>query len=225
MSWVLLYCRKCRVKIASPVSKCPLCQNDLDGDFHGWDNCFPIIINKSKIYNSIIKIIAFILIAASVISAVINVVFPAGGFWSAFVIAGAITAGLTLYVALKKRNNILKNILWQTFLLSVIALAWDFCTGYRGWAIDYVLPISCGCAMIAMAVLAVVMKLHVNQCIIYFIIDSIFGVFPLILILCGVVNTVLPSFICIAISFVSLAVLLVFCGRTLKEEIVRRTHL
>ena len=53
----------------------------------------------------------------------------------------------------------------------------------------------------------------------------LFGVVSLILLLTGVVGSVIPSVICIALSAVFLSALLIFHGNSLMSEISRRMHM
>ena len=98
-------------------------------------------------------------------------------------------------------------------------------TGYTGWSVDYVLPISLIAAMLAMAVTSRILKLPIEQYIYYMILDIIFALVPLILILTGAVTLIPLSLASVAASVLSLAALVIFEGRAVKAEIIRRTHL
>ena len=51
------------------------------------------------------------------------------------------------------------------------------------------------------------------------------GFLPLIPLLCGMLGTLHPTVICVGVSLVALAGLLLFKGRELKDDAVRRLHL
>ena len=142
-----------------------------------------------------------------------------------FVVAGMGSLWITLWFIAKKRTNIPKTILWQVAVISLLALVWDWWTGWRGWSIDYVVPILCGCAIIVMSVVARILHLRIEDYIIYLILDSILGIIPLALVLCGAVGIVYPSAICVAVSIIALAALFIFEGTALRNEILRRLHL
>ena len=57
------------------------------------------------------------------------------------------------------------------------------------------------------------------------ILDIIFALVPLILILTGAVTLIPLSLASVAASVLSLAALVIFEGRAVKAEIIRRTHL
>jgi RNA polymerase subunit RPABC4/transcription elongation factor Spt4 len=218
----MLYCENCKVSITGNHEKCPLCQGDVIGE-PSKSNTFPIIREEKQIINLILKITALVTIAIGVICVLINIGF--GGKWSIYVIAGIVTGWIVIWITVKMHGNITKNSIWLTIIISILSFVWDISTGYRGWSIDYVLPLICCFAMIEMFIVANIKKLKIEDYIVYLIIDILFGIIPLILLLLDVVNVVYPSLICVAESIISLAILILFEGKALKAEIVRRMHL
>lgn len=79
---------------------------------------------------------------------------PSHAWWSLFVVAGIGCAYVSVWVGVLKKANLLKNIIWQLLIVSVCAVLWDAFTHWHGWSIEYVFPITCLVAMIAMAVVA-----------------------------------------------------------------------
>lgn len=218
----MLYCNNCKVSITGNHEKCPLCQGDVTGE-PSKIHTFPIIKEEKHLISLILKITALITIIVSVVSLLIN--FEFGGKWSLYVIAGLITGWIVIWITIKMHGNIAKNTIWLTAIISILSIIWDISTGYRGWSINYVLPLICCFAMIEMFIVAIIKKLKIEDYIVYLIIDIIFGIVPLILLLLDVVKVDYPSLICVAESVISLAILIIFEGKALKAEIVRRTHL
>lgn len=218
----MLYCENCKVTITGNHEKCPLCQGDVIGE-PSKTNTFPIIKETRHLINLILKITALITIVISAISVLINL--GIGGRWSLYVIAGCITGWIVIWITVKMHGNITKNSIWLTVIISILSIIWDISTGYRGWSIDYVLPIICCFAMIEMFVVANIMKLRIEDYIVYLIIDIIFGIVPLVFFLLGIVKNIYPSLICVAGSIISLSILIIFEGKALKAEITRRIHL
>ena len=218
----MLYCENCKVSIRGNHDKCPLCQGDVIGEPNEL-NAFPIIKEEKHLLSLILKITALITIVACAISVLINIGF--GGKWSFYVIAGVITGWIVIWITVKMHGNITKNTIWLTVIISILSIIWDISTGYRGWSIDYVLPIICCFAMIEMFIVANIKRLKIEDYIVYLIIDILFGIIPLILLLIDLVKIVYPSLICVAGSIISLAILIIFEGKALKAEIVRRVHL
>lgn len=218
----MLYCKNCKVNITGNLDKCPLCQSDVIGE-PSKTNIFPIIREEKHLINLILKITALVTIAISAICVLLNLGF--GGRWSLYVIAGFITGWIVIWITVKMHGNITKNSIWLTVIISILSIIWDMSTGYRGWSIDYVLPIICCFAMIEMFIIAKIMKLRIEDYIVYLIIDILFGIVPLVFLLMNIVKIVYPSLICVAGSIISSAILILFEGKALKAEIIRRMHL
>ena len=221
----MLTCKRCNVDVTGSPRLCPLCQGPLTGTPEEDSSVFPPVAPSRHLRRVFIRLAAFLTLAAAAICVTINLFFPRRGWWCLFVLAGLGSLWLSFAFVIQKRGNIPKNILWQVGLISLLAVVWDLCTGFLGWSLDYVLPIPCTCSMAGMAVAARIMHLHIQDYIIYLVIDSVFGVMPLVFFLCGLLHVVYPSAICLAASIISLSALFLFEGRALRAELYRRTHL
>lgn len=222
-----MYCDKCKVTVRGRYSHCPLCQQPLSGD--GTAEIFPDVQVRSqpsaRRLKSILRLAAFVSIVSVVICIALNVIFPEYGWWSIFVIAGMASLWLSMGVLIRKMDNILKAIIWQVAIISILAVIWDVFTGFRGWSVEFVLPILCTASMAAMAIFAQVTRLKIEDYMIYLVIDSVWGILCVLLIVFNIVDIIIPSLICVACSIISLAALLIFEGRALKSELRRRLHL
>lgn len=195
----MLRCNSCNVDLPGTPKQCPLCKGELTGKGDGGENVFPPRLASQKLFSKkILAITAFVSVCVSAVCIAVNLIFPAGGWWSLFVLAGYLSLWADFAMLYRKRRNFAKSILWQVAFVSAIALLWDFFTGFHGWALDYVLPILCVSAMISIVLLANICKLHVQDYIIYLIIDCVLGVSTLILILTGILHTVIPCAVCFA---------------------------
>ena len=125
----------------------------------------------------------------------------------------------------KKRRNIPKNIIYQTVAISILAVVWDLCMGWRGWSVDYVIPIVCGTAMIVLVIITRTMRRYVEDRVVYILLDGWFSLVPLVFLLTGKLSTQLPSLICIGIGVLSIAAILVFDWEAVRAEVHRRMHL
>lgn len=221
----MLYCKKCGVSVEGNPDYCPLCQGELSGTALGAQK-YPAIQKKPNRLAFALKLAFMITLAAVVICAFIDYCVTGAAFgWWLYVAAGAATLWVAAAVALKLRGNVAKSIFFTTVTGVLLTFLWDRGTGYTGWSVDYVLPISLIAAMLAMAVTSRILKLPIEQYIYYMILDIIFALVPLILILTGAVTLIPLSLASVAASVLSLAALVIFEGRAVKAEIIRRTHL
>ena len=80
---------------------------------------------------------------AAVFAVMANVIFSPEKLWSVFVSAGIFSMWAALSMGYVKRHNLLKNGMWQLLGVTIGCVLWDVCTGWRGWSVNYVLPIRC----------------------------------------------------------------------------------
>nr|WP_279286072.1 DUF6320 domain-containing protein [Bittarella massiliensis (ex Durand et al. 2017)] len=190
-----------------------------------YEEVFPVIPTVYNRFQFFFKLLIFASAVLGIVSVVINLLLPQSGVWSLFVLGGIGCLWVFLFIAVRKRNNIPKNILWQVAVAILFCLLWDLFTGWHGWSVDYVVPSICVAAMAALAVTAKVFRLVVGDFLFYLLISVLFGILPVISILLGWVQVLYPSLICVGCSLVSLAAVLIFQGENMKREWRRRMHL
>lgn len=218
------YCEHCNVQIKGTHKNCPLCQNALSDTYKNEENLFPVIPEMYK-KNLILRMMIFISISIITISIAVDAMFPVKFNWLMFVIAGIGCIWASLAVVIWKRHNIPKSIVLQVAVITILAVLWDWRTGWHGWSIDYMLPLICVLAMIVMYITAKVLHLGVHDFLIYLVLDGIFGFLPLIFIIFGGLHVLYPSIICVSISVLSLSAILLFEGENIKEELDKRMHI
>ena len=221
----MLYCNKCGVEISGTPDYCPLCQGELSGTPENGD-AYPHIKSARDGFALALRIIGMLTIAGVLICAAVN--YSVSGSlrgWWLYVAGGALSFWISFGAAVRRRGNISKSIVLTSFLVGVTAFLWDWFTGYRGWSLDYVLPIVCCAAMLAMAITARAMNLRIEQYLYYLVLNIVFGIVQLILLLCGVIGFTPLAVACVVASIISLSAILMFNGKALKAEMVRRTHL
>lgn len=217
-------CKKCMVTVSGNFEKCPLCQNKLHGEGENGE-VFPRIPIARYEHGLFLKILMLCSVTAAIVTAAVNLMLPESGFWSLFVIAGIACAWLSLTVAVRKRHNILKNITYQATIVSILSVFWDVFTGWRGWSVDFVIPVAFICAMSVTPVLARILKMPTGSYIIYLFLLIVYGIIPAAFVFSGLCNFIYPSMACVVISLISFAALLIFEGKNMTEELKRRLHL
>jgi len=216
-------CDKCNVQLVGKHKHCPLCQGDLSGTGNSYDNIFPPVhIKDNRRFISWIALLAVIIITLSYAA---NKAFPAGGSWWILVAAGIGSLWTSFIIAVKKRNNLPKAILWQVVTVIILALIWDYFTGFHMWSINFVIPTFTSCAMAAMAIVSRLLHLNIEDFIIYLILDSFIGFAYFALLAFEIPTVTLPSLVCFACSVISISALVLLEGRALKTEIQRRLHI
>ncbi len=222
----MLYCPKCRVHIRGARERCVLCGNTLtgpDSDNVG-EEIFPVIPPAFESHLAI-RILVFISFATIASSFAIRMIFPTNVNWPVFVVFGLVSMWLSLIAVVRKRHNIPKTILWQVTVITLLSVLWDWLIGWRGWSLEYFIPIIYVAAELVMYTTARIMRLSIRDYITYALLDGLFGILPIIFILFGWVKQQYPSIICVTVSVIFLLAIFIFQGEDIKNELGKRMHI
>ena len=222
-------CDACKVRVIGTQEQCPLCGRHLSEvdnvtEITTEEEIFPYIPTIYKTHHLIFKVMMFISVALIVISIAANLMFGTKHWWSFFIIAGVACFWLSFYVAFTKRKNIPKNVLYQVVMISLIVVLWDYITGWRGWSVDFAIPILYFSDLLVLYILSKILHSDVDDYMIYMVIGAVFGIVPILFYLFGWLNFALPSIICVASSILFLSAVIIFQGEKIKEELRRRLH-
>ena len=184
------------------------------------ENDFPGQKEERKAPAKLFESFTFLCIVLAVVCNLIDYLLDSHIGWAWFVTAGAFCTWLMVSVAYVKRRNLLKNEMWQLVIAGVL---WDMFTGWRGWAVDYLLPLAALAVICSMWVITAVQKLEVAEYMIYLLEAGAFGgVIPVILLAAGVVTVLYPSLICICVSFLMLVWLFLFKRKDMVREMQKK---
>ena len=218
-------CTNCKISLKGNNNVCPLCGSIIQEKEEANEEVFPYIPTIYQEFNLLIRTMIMISISAVVITVAINALFMKESRWSLLVAAGIVCMWISLFIIIRKKNNIPKTIVWQVALIGIFSVLWDYSMGWLGWSIDYVLPSVCVGAMIVMAIAAKLLKLGVRDLVVYLFVDGLFGFIPIIFLLFGGLHVWFPSVICVATSAISLSAILIYEGENMKMELNKRMHI
>ena len=191
---------------------CTIRENDLPGQKE-----------EQKQQMKLFESFTFLCIVLAVVCNLIDYLLDSHIGWAWFVTAGAFCTWLMVSVAYVKRRNLLKNEMWQLVIVTVAGVLWDVFTGWRGWSVDYLLPLASLAVICSMWVITAVQKLEVAEYMIYLLEAGAFGgVIPVILLAAGVVTVLYPSLICICVSFLMLIWLFLFKRKDMVREMQKK---
>ena len=218
-------CENCRIKVKGTHQFCPLCNSKLIIEEDEERDEFPKEYPGNQEKSRMLKLISILLFINGFVCVLINTIYPTAISWSTLVVIVLIGVRIGLGIAVAKHRRILKHLFQQTILIVGITIIIDYLfTGSTGWSISYILPSVCSFAMIMMYALSKILHMQAGEYMIYFIIDTIFGILPVIFIKFGMVSTIVPSIICITISLISIIILILFEGDIMYSELKRRLH-
>ena len=222
------YCPECKVHIAGAAANCPLCGTELEPDNNSGNFCpYPVFSVPGKPTESFpmaAKIVAFASLSIMIICIVVDLLITHRLSWSIYVIAGFLTAWITIALPIIRNINLNYMLLMDLCCISALLVLIDAKTGWNRWSVTIVLPCLYIGIVIATAVLALVFHDYWREYILSLIAVSALGIFPLITLLSGLATV--PGF-CLAAVFFSLillAAVFFFANRKLFSEWKRRMN-
>ena len=218
----MLNCRKCGVQIHGEKCCCPLCQGELNGEPD--IDVFPNVKQNKYSFNFALRLLSFIGIVIIVLAFTINVIFFKGVWWALIVAAATGCLWISASTAIIQRKHIFMAITWQLVFITGALVLWDLCIGWKRWSLDYVIPCACIISMLSMVVISKIMKVPPEEHIFYLVLDAIYGIVPVIFIFTGCLKVIYPSAICVCLSLISIAALVLFEGKKIKAQISKKFH-
>lgn len=211
------YCQKCKVNIRGHKSCCPLCQGKLTEVEGDKNPAFPVLEKKGISSITFLKVCTFIIIAVEIILGTVN--FMTEGKYSPIgvIMMGLVVAWIDIVATMYLRNNLLKVITWEVLFAIVIDYYIDKRTGFYGWSIHWMIPATLIALAAATIIIASVMKLRLDEYILYLVFDFILALIQIIFIKNGVNRFPWPAASCVMIYMILLAGLIIFRFRDLKN--------
>lgn len=186
---------------------------------------FPKPTMPSEQEMKVYKIYSFLCIALVALMLVTDLNFHPKIRWTLFTAGGVATMWIASSIGFFKRYNLLKNLMWQLLIGTIISFIWDALTGWHSWSVDFVLPLMSVGTLLAMCVIAKVQKSPVREYLIYEIMAAGYGlILPGILLFCKVVKRPTVSMLGALACFLFLVGVLLFKGREFKEEMQKNLH-
>lgn len=132
---------------------------------------------------------------------------------------------LVVLMAVRKRRNFAKSVVYMVILVSGVCVYWDYLTDWSGWALTYTVPILCAAAILGVMITVRVIRMEVADHVVYSGLTVLLGLTPIVFLALGWVETALPSIICGALSVAGVVLLLTLRGAAVRHELAKRLHL
>ncbi|WP_022768791.1 DUF6320 domain-containing protein [Butyrivibrio sp. NC2007] len=210
-------CQKCNVKIRGRKECCPLCQGRLK-EVEGDDNpSFPIL-EKRKISNiTFLKMCTFLFIASEIIFGAINIMTKGEFSFIGPVMLGLFVGWIDVIATMYLRNNLIKVITFEVVVAIVVDLYIDIKTGFHGWSVNWMIPMTLIGLAIATNIIAWVLKLRLDEYILYIVLDFVMALVQIIFIRNGMNTFPWPAVASIITYMILIAALIIFRFRDLKN--------
>ncbi len=210
-------CNKCDVKIRGRKECCPLCQGQLS-EVEGDENpSFPTLEKRKISSITFIKMCTFLFIASEMVFGTINImtegVYPFIGPIMLGIVAGWITIIATMYL----RNNLIKVITFEVFAAIIIDYYVDVRFGFKGWSVQWMIPMTMIGLAIATIITARIQKLRLDEYILYIVFDFLVTLTQIVFIKKNMNVNPWPAVISILFYMIMIVGLIIFRFRDLKN--------
>lgn len=208
-------CAGCATEITGEWAACPLCGGELSGARRTAPQPDIRLRYDRKRLLATLALASLVLVAGSAI-AVRFFPEPINGF--ALVWFAVAAVWLVAFTAVRKRRNFAKAIVYGVVLVSLLVLYADHWQGWRGWSVDWVIPLLCSSAIVAILVAVRIARMRVADYVIYLWSAAFLGFVPALFMLFGFTGYTVPSWISIGLAIVaSLSALLLHRSETVNE--------
>ncbi len=217
-------CHKCNVEILDETEVCPLCRSVLE-QTEELENMYPNARLKtqkllwiSRLYLFCIVLIEFMLIMLD---------FTKGGEINWSIVVGLLllySYTVLRYAVIGKTGYQSKTIV-LTLITVLVAIGVDFATGYRGWAVDYVISAGILLVDIGIIVLMIYNRRNWQSYMMAQIFMILCSCIPVILYLLGLERNVQMAFLPLVVSAFLFLGTIMIGGRRACLELKRRFHI
>ncbi|MGN0343029.1 MAG: DUF6320 domain-containing protein [Roseburia sp.] len=132
-------CKVCHVDIRDESSVCPLCHNVIEQDDSS-ENFYPDVRFFTKKMRMVSNVMLFLIIVIAAVVTYINYACTNGFWWSFIVDAGLVYVYLVFRFVILGNSGYRVKMMGMTLVSILYLLLIDWVTGYRGWALNFVLP-------------------------------------------------------------------------------------
>ena len=217
-------CPNCKIHVGGSPTYCPLCQSQLLGE--GEPPRYPSVEPEQRRYSLAYKIVAFVLLTATVICVAIDLLGPDTPVsWSIPVILGVAGTLILLRVMMKRRRNAPKLLFQTLVLVSVVLVLCDLATGWHRFSVDYVVPILCTVALVLNSIFGYINRHFTESGLVYLLRGIVVGALPYQPFLLSPQQAPVAWTVCLIVGIITFLSLVIFKGRDLWTELQKRLHL
>ncbi len=235
------YCSKCKVNVNHQLNNCPICGAYLDEHFDN-DNCEIYkdmdSVVESPILHESTQVPFFkhkfnlLLLTIAVMSVIVNLLFTPSTYWSFYVATTALFGIFAVMSPINNKSKLVKLIfrIIPMITLYAIALELGICKWHYKWfTAEYVLPFIYAGWIIVIDLLVIFRRNQNKQLFSALIFCTMFALCPQIgFWIASIWNvksaTLIPMIVFFA-AILNVAVVMIVCNRSLKDEMERNLNL
>ena len=216
-------CHNCNIEILDVSEYCPLCRNVLEQDGQ-LENMYPDGRGAMRRYQLLTRIYLFCIIMAEAVLILLNVILGTEILWSVIAGLGLFYSFLVLRYAIIGKSGYRSKLFVLVLMGILSAVAVDFVTGYRGWAVDFLLPAGIIALDIVLLFCIFINRRFWQSYIMWLIATLLISMIPAALYMCGFENHWYMAFLPAIVSGATLLGVFIIGGGRATDEIKRRFH-
>ena len=219
-------CPHCQVKVKGEWEECPLCHQPLNSVESEETRRspypdIPLRFNKKRAFKwlmltSLVIILGFYTAGFFISSPL--------GVWQ-LSLFGVVNLWLVLLIIIRKRRNIAKGILYLIVSGSLIAVYFDYIAGWSAWSTTFSIPIICSVATIAMFFAVRIVRLKVEDYILYLLTATLLGFLPSMFLFFNWTTWLFPSQVSLLLSTMMFIWITFKHGRAIVSELQKRAQI
>lgn len=219
------YCRECGVGVRGEGALCPLCRSELLGPpEEGAYAAYPKIEMRSGKYAAVAKPMLYASLCVGLLCLFVNLITLPDVLWSLIVMTGILFLWETVGLMILSQKNIGLKLLAQMLAAMIVLITIDAVTGWRGWALGYVVPFVIIASSGAMTTILYIKRTQWREYMLFQLVIMLNGFIPVILFWCGLTNVLWPGAVGALYSTFSLDAMVIFFDKQVANELRKRFH-
>ena len=216
-------CRNCRIEILDNTDRCPLCHSALEiGEVP--ESMYPDVRSPARKLALASRIYLFCAIVLESLLVLLNIMLEHELLWCILTGLALLYVYLLLRYALLGRRGYQAKAFVLTLMAVLMAVAADFATGYRGWSVDYVLPMGIIFIDVSVFVLMMVNRRGWQSYLSWLIFMIVCSLIPAGLYIAGLEHNICFAFLPLSLSVYLFLGSMIIGGRRARLELKRRFH-
>jgi len=217
-------CRNCNIEILDVTESCPLCRSVLE-QTDELENAYPNARQRTKKWVMISRIYLFSAIIIEFLLIIIDINRNSEIKWSIVIGLLLLYIYTIFHYAIIGKNGYRSKIVVLTLVTILLAIAADFATGYRGWAVDFILSSAIIAVDITIFVLMLCNLRNWQSYIMWQILMLLCSAIPIVLNLIGIEKYIYLAFAPLFCSTLLFLGTLILGGQRAWTELKRRFHI
>ena len=217
-------CWNCKVEILDETECCPLCKSILE-QTEELENMYPDVRIRMRRLKLFSRIYLFCAILAEAALFCVNLLTESQIWWSAITGLAFLYFYMVLRYAILGKSGYKSKVTVLVILSILIAVVIDFVLGYRGWSVDYVLPVG---ILVVDAVVLICMignRRNWQSYMMWQILMILCSLIPMGLYIKELEQNPYMAFLSLAVSVTIFLGTIIIGDRRARMELVRRFHI